>query len=49
MVIVYMFEASIIRMGNRHYIYPPKEYQGRIAKLYGKKVKILLVCEEDNP
>jgi len=40
-VVVYMFEASIVRMGSRYYIYPPKQYQDRIAKLHGKKVKIL--------
>ena len=49
MVVIYMFEASIIRMGNRYYIYPPKEYQDRIARLHGKKVKILLLHEEDTP
>ncbi len=48
MVVVYMFEASIIKMGNRYYIYPPKNYQGKIAKLHGKKVKILLLHEEDS-
>ena len=42
-----MFEASIVRMGNRYYIYPPKQYQGKIEKLHGKKVKILLVYEEE--
>jgi hypothetical protein len=49
MVVVYMFEASIIKMGNRCYIYPPKEYQDKIAKLRRKKIKILLLHEEDNP
>jgi len=47
MVVVYMFEASIIKMGNRYYIYPSKEYQNRIARPHGKKVKILLLHEED--
>ena len=47
MVVVYMFEASIIKMGNRYYIYPPKEYQNKIAKLHGKNVKILLLHEEE--
>ena len=49
MVVVYMFEANIVKMGNRYYIYPPKQYQDKIAKLHGKKVKILLLHEEDNP
>jgi len=46
--IVYMFEARVIKMGSRYYIYPPKRYQDKIARLHGKKVKILLVCEKDN-
>jgi len=43
---VYVFEASIVRMGNRYYIYPPRNCQDEIAKLHGKKVKILLIHEE---
>lgn len=46
MTVVYVFEASIVRMGSRYYIYPPKEYHDKIAKLHGKKVKILLIHEE---
>ncbi len=42
-----MFEASIVKMGNRYYIYPPKHYQDKIAKLHGKKAKILLIHEEE--
>ncbi|MCD6301748.1 MAG: hypothetical protein J7L82_06755 [Staphylothermus sp.] len=46
-MVVLMFEAKIIKMGNRYYIYPPKQYQEKIAKLYGKKVKILVLHEEE--
>ncbi len=49
MVTVLMFEANVIKMGSRYYIYPPKQYQERMAKLHGKKVKILLVYEEESP
>jgi len=49
MVTVLMFEANVIKMGSRYYIYPPKQYQERVAKLHGKKVKILLVYEEESP
>ncbi len=49
MVIVYIFEASIVRMGNRYYIYLPKEYQNKIAKLHGKKIKIIAVIGEEQP
>ena len=48
-MVILLFEARVIRMGNRYYIYPPKQYQDRIAKLHGKKVKILLLHEEDSP
>ncbi|MCD6195880.1 MAG: hypothetical protein J7J82_03760 [Staphylothermus sp.] len=48
MSVVYIFEANIVKMGNRYYIYPPKQYREKIAKLHGKKVKILLLHEEDS-
>jgi len=47
-VVILLFEARVIRMGNRYYIYPPKQYREKIAKLHGKKVKILLL-HEDGP
>jgi len=47
-MVILMFEAKIIKMGNRYYVYPSKHYQERIAKLHGKKVKILLLHEEEN-
>ena len=43
---MYVFEATIVRIGNRYYIYPPKQYQDKIAKLHDKKMKILLIHEE---
>ena len=48
MSIVYIFEASVSKYsGNRIVLYPPKEYQERLRKFHGKKVKVLVVIESD--
>ncbi len=47
---VYIFEASLLSYGKgRVIIYPPKEYQSKLAKHKGKKIKIIAVIEEDHP
>jgi hypothetical protein len=48
MSLVYMFEASVSKYsGNRIVLYPPKDYQERLRKYHGKKVKVLVVIESD--
>jgi hypothetical protein len=48
MSLVYMFEASVSKYsGNRIVLYPPKDYQERLRKLHGKKVKVLVVIESN--
>jgi len=48
MNLVYMFEASVSKYsGNRIVLYPPKDYQERLRKFHGKKVKVLVVIESD--
>jgi hypothetical protein len=48
MSLVYMFEASIVKIsGDRYVIYPPKDYQLKLKKFHGKKVKVLVVIETD--
>jgi len=43
---IYVFEASVVKIsGNRYVIYPPKEYQEKLGKHHGKKVKVLVVVE----
>jgi len=43
---VYVFEASVVKIsGNRFVIYPPKEYQEKLMKHHGRKVKVLVVVE----
>jgi hypothetical protein len=48
MSLVYMFEASVVKIsGDRYVIYPPKDYQLKLKKFHGKKVKVLVVIESD--
>ena len=48
MSVVYMFEASVVRIsGDRYIIYPPKDYQLKLKKFHGKRVKVLVVIECD--
>jgi hypothetical protein len=48
MSIVYMFEASVSKYsGNRIVLYPPKDYQEKLRKFHGKRVKVLVVIEGD--
>jgi len=45
---IYVFEASIVKIsGNRYVIYPPKEYQEKLGKHHGRKVKVLVVVESE--
>jgi len=45
---VYVFEASIVKIsGNRYVIYPPKEYQEKLRKHHGRKVRVLVVVESE--
>ncbi len=47
---VYVFEASLLSYGKgRIIIYPPKEYQLKLAKYKGKRIKVIAVIEEDKP
>jgi hypothetical protein len=44
MSLVYIFEASVSKYsGNRIVLYPPKDYQERLRKFRGKRVKVLVV------
>jgi hypothetical protein len=45
---VYVFEAKVVRFSkNRYIIYPPREYQLKLEKFHGKKVKVLVVIESN--
>jgi hypothetical protein len=46
MCTIYMFEASVSKYsGNRIVLYPPKEYQEKLKKHHGSKVKVIVVIE----
>ena len=48
MSLVYSFEAKVIKYGGgRYVIYPPKEYQEKLRKHHGKKVKVIVIVEPE--
>jgi len=47
MVSIYIFDAKVVKTGEKYLIYPPKEYQEKIKKLHGEKVKVILIKESD--
>ncbi len=48
MSIVYNFEGKIIKFsGNRYIIYPPREYQEKLKKHHGRKVKVIVIIEPE--
>jgi len=47
MVSLYIFEARVIKTGEKYLIYPPKEYQEKLKKLHGEKVKVIVIRESD--
>jgi len=47
MVSIYVFERKVIRTMKRYIVYPAKEYQEKLEKLHGKKVKVIVIEESD--
>jgi len=47
MVSIFVFEGRIVRTARRYLVYPPKEYQEKLQKLHGKKVKVIVIEESD--
>ena len=46
MSVVYVFEGKVVKYaGDRYVVYPPREYQERLGKYHGKKVKVIVVVE----
>jgi len=43
--VVYVFEARVVKMGEKYLIYPPREYRDKLRKLHGEKVKVIIVKE----
>ncbi len=45
---VYSFETKIMKYGGgRYIIYPPKEYQEKLKKFHGIKVKVIVIIEPE--
>ncbi|GAB6943990.1 hypothetical protein [Vulcanisaeta sp. JCM 14467] len=47
MVAIYVFEGKVVKTGEKYLIYPPKEYQEKLSKLHGKKVKVIVIEESE--
>jgi len=47
MVSIYVFDGKVIKTMSRYIVYPPKEYQEKLKKLHGKKVKVIVIEESD--
>jgi len=47
MTSIYVFEGRVVRTSRRYMLYPPKEYQEKLKKLHGKKVKVIVIEESD--
>jgi hypothetical protein len=47
MVSIYVFEGKVVKSSRRYLIYPPKEYQERLRKLHGKRVKVIVIEESE--
>jgi len=47
MISIYVFEGRVVRTARRYLIYQPKEYQEKLQKLHGKKVKVIVIKESD--
>jgi len=47
MTAIYVFEGKIVKTSGRYVVYPPKEYQEKLKKLHGKKVKVIVIEESD--
>jgi putative transposon-encoded protein len=48
MSVVYVFEGKVIKYGGgRYVIYPSKDYQEKLKRFHGEKVKVIVVKESD--
>jgi len=48
MSVVYVFEGSVIKISRERYVvYPPREYQEKLSKFHGERVKVIVVKESE--
>jgi hypothetical protein len=45
---VYVFEAKVVRFSkSRYIIYPPREYQEKLRRFHGRRVKVIAIVESE--
>jgi hypothetical protein len=45
---VYIFEARVVKFSrDRYIVYPPREYQLKLRKHHGRRVKVIVVIESE--
>jgi len=44
---IYVFKARVVKSGTKYLIYPPREYQEKLRKLYRKEVTVIVIEESD--
>jgi len=45
---IYVFEGKIVKYAkDRYIIYPPREYQLKLRKHHGRKIKAIVVIESE--
>jgi hypothetical protein len=48
MSLVYVFEGRVVKYGSKRYVvYPSKEYQEKLRRLHGERVKVIVVKESE--
>ena len=47
MVSIYVFEGKVVKTTGKYLIYPPKQYQEKLSKLHGKKIKVIVIEESE--
>jgi hypothetical protein len=48
MSVVYVFEGKVVKYAkDRYIIYPPREYQLKLGKHHGRRIKVIVVIESE--
>lgn len=44
---VYVFESRVVKSGGRYFLYIPRNYQEKLAKLHGRRLKVIVIEESE--
>jgi hypothetical protein len=48
MCVIYVFEGKVVKYAkDRYIIYPPREYQLKLGKHHGRRIKVIVVIESE--